>query len=156
MNAFLTAPCAEKIWTTLGPEFGDDVGKKAIILRALYGLKLAGSRFGNYIADCMRLLGYEPCRADPGLWFKAQVCPDDSFEYYAYVLLYVDDSLEISHDATAALDQMYKFFMMKKGYIRDPDIYLGAKLCKVQLDNGVFAWGMIPVKYVQEAVRNVE
>ena len=39
MRAFLTAPCAEKIWTTLGPEFGDDVGKKAIIVRALYSLK---------------------------------------------------------------------------------------------------------------------
>ena len=26
MNTFLTAPCAEKIWTTLGTEFGDDVG----------------------------------------------------------------------------------------------------------------------------------
>ena len=27
---------------------------------------------------------------------------------------------------------------------------------KVQLDNGVFAWGMSPAKYVQEAARNVE
>ena len=82
MNAFLTAPCAEKIWTMLGPEFRDDVGKKTIIVRALYGLKLAGTRFGNHIAKCMQLLGYEPCSADPDLWFKAQVRPDDSFEYY--------------------------------------------------------------------------
>ena len=56
----------------------------------------------------------------------------------------------------AALDWMDKFFMMKKGYIGDPDIYLGAKLRKVHLDNGVFAWGISPAKYVQEAVRNVE
>ena len=27
---------------------------------------------------------------------------------------------------------------------------------KVQLDNGVFSWGISPAKYVQEAVRNVE
>ena len=73
MNVFLTAPCAEKIWTTLGPEFGDNVGKKAIIVQALYGLRSAGASFGNHVADCMRLLGYEPCRADPDLWFKAQV-----------------------------------------------------------------------------------
>ena len=45
---------------------------------------------------------------------------------------------------------------MKKGSIGDPDIYLGEKLCKVQLDNGVFAWGMSPAKYAQEVVRNVE
>ena len=39
-NAFLTAPCDEKVWTILGPEFGEDEGKKAIIVRALYGLKV--------------------------------------------------------------------------------------------------------------------
>ena len=32
MNEFLTAPCAEKIWTTLGAEFGNDMGKKEMIL----------------------------------------------------------------------------------------------------------------------------
>ena len=58
MNAFLTAQCAENIWTTLGTEFGDNVGKKAIILRSLYGLKSAGSSFGNHIVYFMRLLGY--------------------------------------------------------------------------------------------------
>ena len=71
------------------------MGKKAIIVRALYGMKSAEARFGDHIADCMRLLGYEPCRADPDLWFKAQVRPNDGFEYYEYVLLYVDDSLAI-------------------------------------------------------------
>ena len=65
-------------------------------------------------------------------------------------------ALEISHDPTAALDWMDKFFMTKKGYIGDPDTYLGAKLRKVQLDNGMLAWGMSPAKYVQEAERNVE
>ena len=104
----------------------------------------------------MRLLGYEPCRADPDLWFKDQVRPDNGFDYYEYVLLYVDDSLAISHDAMAAWDWMDIFFMMKKGSIGDPGIYLGAKLRKVQMDNGVFAWGMSPAKYVQKAVRNVE
>ena len=37
-NAYLTAPVSEKIWMTLGPEFGADMGSKAIIVRALYGL----------------------------------------------------------------------------------------------------------------------
>eukprot|EP00970_Alexandrium_tamarense_P017104 scaffold8306_cov156-Alexandrium_tamarense.AAC.1 len=31
MNAYVTAPNKEKIWSTLGPEFGSDCGKKAII-----------------------------------------------------------------------------------------------------------------------------
>ena len=49
MKAFLTASCAEKIWATLSTEFGYNVGKKAIIVRALYGLKLAGASLGNHI-----------------------------------------------------------------------------------------------------------
>ena len=40
--------------------------------------------------------------------------------------------------------------------LSDPNLYLGAKLKKVQLHNGVWAWGQSPSKYVQEAVRNVE
>jgi len=37
MNAYITAPVEEKIWTILGPEFGADQGKKATIVRAIYG-----------------------------------------------------------------------------------------------------------------------
>jgi hypothetical protein len=46
LNAYITAPCREKIWTTLGKVFGDDCGKKAIVVRALYGLKSSGARHG--------------------------------------------------------------------------------------------------------------
>ena len=155
-NAYLTAPCAEKIWTTLGPEFGPDEGKMAVIGRALYGLKSAGASFSNHLADCMRTLGYLRCKADGDLWFKPMVRPNDGFKYYAYMLLYVDDVLCINHDANAALYELDHYFMMKKGSIGDPDMYLGSKLCQVQLDNGVWAWSISSSKYVQEAVKNVE
>ena len=49
-----------------------------------------------------------------------------------------------------------KYFKMKEGSIGDPDIYLGAKLRKNTLPNGVEAWSTSPSKYVQEAVKNVE
>ena len=42
---------------------------------------------------------------------------------------------------------------LKLGYDK-PDMYLGAKLCKTRLHNGVWAWAISLVKYVQEAVRN--
>ena len=155
-NAYLTAPCEEKIWTTLGPEFGEDQGKVALIVRALYGLKSAGASFNRHISDCMRQLGYESCRADPDLWIKPMVRPDDGTKYYAYILLYVDDCLCIHHDAVSALQELDKFFQMKPGSIGDPDIYLGSKLRKVILDNGVYAWSSSPSKYVQDAVSNVE
>ena len=155
-NAYLSAPCEETIHTRLGPEFGPDEGKLAIITRALYGLKSAGSSFNWHLADCMRSLGYTPCKADPDLWMKKTIRPDDNLEYYSYVLLFVDDCLAIHHDAEACLREIDKFFPMKEGSIGDPDIYLGAKLRPVKLSNGVTAWGFSPSKYVQEAVHNVE
>jgi Reverse transcriptase (RNA-dependent DNA polymerase) len=136
-NAYLTAPVAEKIWTVLGPEFGTDKGKKAIVVRSLYGLKSSGAAFRNHLADCMRHLGWTSCLADPDVSYKAEVRPDDGFQYYAYALLCVDDDLVIHHNATTALERLDKYFKMKAGSIGDPDFYLGAKLKPVQLENGV-------------------
>ena len=39
LNMYVMAPNCKKIWTILGPELGDDAGKSALILRAVYGLK---------------------------------------------------------------------------------------------------------------------
>ncbi len=35
LSAYITAPVTEKVWTVLGPEFGNNAGKTAIIVRAL-------------------------------------------------------------------------------------------------------------------------
>ena len=45
LNAYAQAPMTEKVWTTQGPEFSKDAIKSAVILRALYCLKLAGATF---------------------------------------------------------------------------------------------------------------
>jgi hypothetical protein len=138
-NAYITAPCSEKIWTVLGPEFGSDAGKTAIVVRALYGVKSAGASFRNHLADCMKHLGFAPCLTDPDLWMQAEVRPYDGFKYYAYVLLYVDDVLVIHHDAEDVLLCLDKYFKMKPELIRDPDIYLGATIKQMCFANGVMA-----------------
>jgi hypothetical protein len=155
-NAYLCAPCEEKVYTILGPEFGEREGKKALIVRALYGLKSIGASFSRHLADCMRYMGYTPCKADPDLWMKIAIRPDDDFKYYAYILLYVDDVLCVAHNAVDEITKLDKFFPMKPGSIGDPDTYLGAKLKKVMLDNGISCWGMSPSKYIQESISNVE
>jgi hypothetical protein len=66
-NAYLTAPITEKVWTVLGPEFGSDSGKQALIVRALYGLKSTGAAFRNHLASCMDHLGWKPCLAERSL-----------------------------------------------------------------------------------------
>ena len=41
-GAYLNAKCAEKIYTVLGPEFGDLEGRTAIVEKALYRLRSSG------------------------------------------------------------------------------------------------------------------
>jgi hypothetical protein len=155
-NAYLTAPVGEKIWCRLGPEFGSEAGKRALIVRALYGLKSAGASFRNHLADCMQHLGWTSCIADPNVWLKPEIRPEDGYKYYAYCLLYVDDILVIHHDAIRSLNEIDHFFKTKEGSIRDPEFYLGAKLRMVTLPNGVNAWSMSSSKYIQAAVANVK
>ncbi len=50
-NAYLKAPTMGKEWTILGAEWGSDAGKKAIIVRALYGLKSSGAAYRNHLAS---------------------------------------------------------------------------------------------------------
>jgi hypothetical protein len=138
-NAYLTAPITEKIWTVLGPEFGDDAGKRALIVHALYGLKSAGAAFRNHLAVCMKHLGWEPCRDDRDLWMKADMRPNDGVRYWAYILIYVDDILCVHHDPGTLLAKLDEYFKMKKGSIQVPTFYLGAKLKKTVLPNGVIA-----------------
>ena len=51
LNAYTTAPVTKKVWTVLGPEIGSNVGKSAVIVRALYGLKSAGAAFHVHLED---------------------------------------------------------------------------------------------------------
>ena len=37
-NAYLSAPCREKVWLQAGPEFGHLQGKVLVVKKALYGL----------------------------------------------------------------------------------------------------------------------
>ena len=55
-----------------------------------------------------------------------------------------------------ALLKIDKFFKMKEGSEGDPDFYLGAKLRKMKLANGVEAWGMISRNYALVAVANTK
>ncbi len=113
LNAYITAPVKEKVWTVLGPEFGPDAGRSAIIVRALYGLvralyglKSAGAAFRAHLASFMRQMGYTSCKANPDLWLKAETRPDDNFRYYAYILCYVDDILCIHHEPMSVMNEI--------------------------------------------------
>jgi hypothetical protein len=155
-NAYLTAPITEKVWTVLGPEFGEDAGKRALIMRALYALKSAGAAFRNHLTSCMDHLGWNPCLANQYLWMKEKTRPDDGVKYWAYILIYVDGILCVHHNPWTSLAKIDKYFKMKPCSIMEPTFYLGAKLKKTVMPNGVVAWGMSSRKYIQAAVQNVQ
>ena len=155
-NAYLTAPTSENFYIICGPEFGSELrGKRDIVRRALYGTKSAGREFRSHLRDCMEHLGYESCKADPDLWIR-KAKRDNGEDYYEYMLLYTDDCLCVSEYAIEALNAIDKYFPLKPSSIGPPRIYLGGKVSKDDLPNGVTAWAISASQYVQEAVRNVE
>ena len=92
LNAYITAPVMEKVWAILGPEFGHDSGKRAVIVHALYGLKSAGAAFQAHLASFMCQMGYTSCKADPDLWLKAVTRPRikciTTLTFYAMLMTY--------------------------------------------------------------------
>ena len=156
-NAYLQAPSSNKDFIICGPEFGlENVGKVALIHRALYGGKSAGRDFRNHLRSCMHFLGFSSCPADPDVWMRPAI-KSDGTKVYDYVLIYTDDTLVISENAESILrNEMGKYFELKQESIGPPKLYLGGHLRLVQLDNGVQAWAFSSSQYVQAAVKNVE
>ena len=156
-NAYLQAPSSEKHYIVCGLEFGiENVGKTALIRRALYGGKASGSDYWKHLRTCMEHLNFISCKADGEIWMRPAV-KDSGEEYWEYVLLYVDDALCVSMNGKHVLEnEIGKYFYIKEGSVGPPTIYLGNKVSNVTLTNGVKAWAFSSSQYVKNAVKNVE
>lgn len=158
LNAYLQAPSLERYYIPqCGLEFGlENVGKRAKIVRALYGGKSSGRDFRNHLRSCMMHLKFESCKADPDVWLRKSIKADGS-KYYEYALLYVDDLLVVSEKAEEVIrSEIGKYFELKEASIGMPDIYLGGKVSRVELENGARAYTFSSSQYVKAAVANVE
>ena len=124
-----------------------------LICKALYGLRSSGAAFGAHLAETLYDIGFVPTRADPDVQRRPAI-KEDGFEYYEYVLCYVDDILA-SHKARDVLKAIQTIFKLKDDRIEPPDMYLGATLSNMD-DDGIQGWCMSSDKYVRAAVENVE
>jgi hypothetical protein len=107
-NAYLQAPSSQKDFIICGAEFVvENIGKRALIHRALYGGKAAGRDFRNHLRSCMLHLGFSPCLADPDVWMRPATKPDGNI-CNEYILLYVDDALAIGVEAEKMLGRVGK------------------------------------------------
>ena len=159
-NAYLSAPTKENLYCVVGPEFGSDAGRPAKIVRALYGLRSSGKMFREHLARTLREdLKFTSCKADPDVWMRKATKPD-GFEYWEYILCYVDDVLCISHKPKELLDAISENFTLKAGSVKEPDLYLGADISKYYIEGSdqptKARWAMSSDSYVKTAVETVE
>ena len=124
----------------------ENVGKVAIRHRAVYGGKMSGRDFRNHLRSCMEFINFTLCPADPNVWMRPAI-KSDGTKCYDYV----------SENAESILrNELGRYFELKEESIGPPDHYLGGKVRKIQLENGVNAWVFRSSQYVQTAVKNVE
>jgi hypothetical protein len=146
-NAYLNAPCVEKIWFKGGLECGSNKGKGCVVVHALYGLKSAGASWHATLAQALRDIGFVSTIADPNIWIQP-AAHDDGYEYYEMLLVYVDDVLAISHEPKVLIDAIGEYYKVKPRSDKEPDIYLGANVKKVQMLDGREVWATSPRDYI--------
>ena len=120
-NAFLFALIEEKFFFYTGDKWGADKDCVVVVIRALYGLKSSTLQFRNHLAATLsNKLGIKSCLADLDLWYKA--CTDSNGnEYYACILVYVDDLLIIDKKPMRFMVQVQSSFTVKKESIGSPN-----------------------------------
>ena len=112
-NAYLSAPCREKVWLRAGPEFGNLQGRALVVKKALYGLKSLRGAFRAHLAETLDDIGFRSSMANPDVWMRPATKPSGE-RYYEYILCYVDDILCISHDASRPMEEIKRTLKFKK------------------------------------------
>jgi hypothetical protein len=154
-NAYLNAPCREKIWFQAGRECGADRGKVMVITRALYGLRTSGASWRQTLADTLLSpeFGYFQSRGDPDVYLKRRSRPNAG-DYYEMILVFVDDILCISHSPGEFMQKIGKIYDLRDS-AKEPSVYLGANIYKHQTPNGNICWAMSSDTYVKNALETV-
>ena len=100
-------------------------------------------------------INLKSCVADPDVWFSPAVRPDGT-EYHEYILIYVDNILAISVDATKILKILEgNTVQYKNNNIASTNIYLGANLQEKAL-NDVECWTIRSAKYIHVSIATAE
>ena len=148
-NAYLNAPCREKIWFLGGPEVGKEYqGRICVMVRALYGLKSSGASWRATMMALLYEMGFRDTLADPCV-LRRKAKRKTGEDYYELILVYVDDLLLVSDDPQPVLDEIDKRYKIKARSMGEPDVYLGAQIYRHNLPDGSWA-------YVSNAVKIVE
>jgi hypothetical protein len=117
----------KKVHTTAGPEFGPiNIGKTVLVVRAMYGLKSSGAVWHAKFSKTLRSMEFKPSYADLDVWIRPATTVD-GFEYYEYILVYVDDVLVISAAPIPIMKTLQQAYHLKANP-KPPTTYLGATI----------------------------
>ena len=118
----------EKVHTTVGLEFGQELsGKTSVICKALYGLKSSGAAWWAHLANTLHDLQYCSSLADLDIWMHPNVKENGEL-YYEYLAIYVNDILVIGENPKQTMDCLAKLYRLKEGSVGNPSQYLGAQI----------------------------
>jgi Reverse transcriptase (RNA-dependent DNA polymerase) len=120
-NAFLYGKTKEKVYITKGPDFGEKLsGKNLIVVKSLHGLKTSAARFHEHLAESLLRIGFKKTKYDSDLWTV------DISSHYEYLATYVDDILIWSKDPMAVFKFLEKIYLLKN--VGTPEYYLGGNV----------------------------
>jgi hypothetical protein len=155
-NAYVQATALETYYAISGDEFGEDKGKTALTVRALYGLKSSGDSSCAHIAHTLSDMRFIPRRGDPHVWMRHAFNQMTKASYWEYILVYVDDLLAIGMEPRVTLN------ILESGYnyvLKDfgpPTRYLGASIGTYDLDDHTNFFCMSPDQYLANAITVVQ
>jgi hypothetical protein len=72
------------------------------VYKALYGLRSSGKQFGDYLANCLKSLGFFQSRAEPQIFRRL----NEEAQLWEYVACYVDDLCIVMKDPETFLKQL--------------------------------------------------
>ena len=158
-NAYLNARPLEKCYVKVTDPhlFGPSaVGKFALIVRALYGMKSSGNSWRLHYASILEnVLGFKSCYADNDVWLKPSQDRNGN-KYYSYICIYVDDILILSKDPKSFMDKLKGEVLVKPESIEEPKLYLGTDIRKRKDQSGnLLYWILGSNSYLKEALRIV-
>ena len=73
-------------------------------------------------------------------WMNTETNQQTGNEYYAFVLVYVDDLIHIHRDPEVFMKELKGIYRLKGGSLEPPTQYLDANVENVQLNDGSITW----------------
>ncbi len=110
----------EKYYIIAGPEFGDLKGRILLIDQSLYGSKMSGARWNDFLSETLTQLSFFPSKAHPDIWIK------DCGTHYEYFCVYVDAVIFIAKDPMKYIRIIEYDYQVKA--IGVPEFYMGGNM----------------------------